>query len=101
MEATAAHRLAGDLVATPGAACFLDADLAVLGAEPPIYDRYAAAIRTEYGHLDDAAYRAGRRAVLESLAARPHLYLSGRGRARFDAPARANLGREIAALADR
>jgi predicted metal-dependent HD superfamily phosphohydrolase len=100
VEATAAHRLISDLVATPGAACFLDADLAVLGAEPAAYDRYARAIRVEYRHLDDEAFRRGRLAVLEGLTARPHLYLSARGRARFEAPARANLAREIAALGE-
>ena len=91
VEATAGHRLVGDLATTPGAACFLDADLAILGAEPAAYDRYVEAVRIEYAHLDDGAFATGRLAVLSDLAARPHLYLSGRGRARFEAAARANL----------
>jgi len=98
VEATAGHRLTADLVATPGAACFLDADLAILGAAPAAYDRYVGAIRIEYAHLDEAAFATGRLAVLNDLAARPHLYLSGRGRARFEAAARANLAREIDGL---
>ena len=53
VEATAAHRLVGSLVGTPGAASFLDADLAILGAPPEVYDRYMIAIRAEYRHLDD------------------------------------------------
>lgn len=96
VEATAGHRLVGDLATVPGAACFLDADLAVLGADPATYDRYVAGVREEYAHLDDDAFDRGRLAVLVDLAARPHLYLTGRGRARFDAAARSNLRREIA-----
>jgi predicted metal-dependent HD superfamily phosphohydrolase len=97
VEATAGHRLVGELVTVPGAVCFLDADLAVLGADPTTYDRYVEAVRAEYVHLGDAAFDRGRLAVLLDLRARPHLYLSARGRERFEVAARANLAREIAA----
>jgi predicted metal-dependent HD superfamily phosphohydrolase len=72
-----------------------DADLAVLGAAPDVYDRYAADIRAEYAHVDEASFRAGRRAVLERFAARPHLFLTATGRQRFEDAARANVAREL------
>jgi predicted metal-dependent HD superfamily phosphohydrolase len=66
----------------------IDADLAILGAPPERYDRYARDVRAEYGHLDDEVWRAGRRAVLERLLT-----------AAEDERARSNLARELAALA--
>src|SRR5262249_57998276 len=55
---TKAHRAAA---ADEAGQWLLDADLAVLGADPETYDRYAAAIRREYAWVPDADYRAGRR----------------------------------------
>ncbi|MFC7550833.1 metal-dependent phosphohydrolase [Plantactinospora sp. GCM10030261] len=75
-----------------------DADLAVLAAEPNAYDRYARAIRREYGHLPEASFRAGRSAVLRHLLDLPALYRLPGLAARWTAPARANLARELAEL---
>src|SRR5947209_4025145 len=52
----------------------LDADLAVLGADPADYDRYAADIRREYAWVPEDAYRDGRRRVLEGFLRRPRLF---------------------------
>jgi predicted metal-dependent HD superfamily phosphohydrolase len=73
----------------------LDADLSVLGAEPAVYDRYAAAIRQEYAWVPEADYRAGRGRILEGFLARPRIYY------RLDhaePAARSNLRREIDTL---
>lgn len=75
-----------------------DADLAVLGREEAGYLAYAQAIRAEYGHLDDEAFRAGRAAVLRQLLARPTLYGTTEGQRRWEETARRNLTRELAAL---
>jgi len=75
-----------------------DADLAILAARPKRYDRYSVAIRAEYGHLDDDAYRAGRRGVLESFLARGSIYGTEQMVNRCDAAARLNLSRELAAI---
>jgi predicted metal-dependent HD superfamily phosphohydrolase len=72
----------------------VDADLAILAAPAPAYDAYAAAIRQEYAHVPDDAYREGRRRVLQGLLARP-LFASP---LLDEAAARANLERELAAL---
>jgi predicted metal-dependent HD superfamily phosphohydrolase len=84
--------------ADAGAEALLDADLSVLGAPPEVYDRYAAAIRAEYAHVPDAAFRTGRQVVLAAFLARPTLFFTASGRARFEGPARANLRRELARL---
>jgi predicted metal-dependent HD superfamily phosphohydrolase len=76
----------------------LDADLAILGAEPPAYDAYADAIRREYVWVPEDLYREGRRRVLEGFLGRPRLYFTEALAARCEEQARSNLRREIAAL---
>lgn len=100
VRATAGHEVpaglrtedAGDL------ALFLDMDLSILGAAAPVYDRYEADIRKEYAFVPVEAYRAGRGAILKSFLARRRLYFTDLAHAEWDASARANLARAIAAL---
>jgi predicted metal-dependent HD superfamily phosphohydrolase len=73
----------------------LDADLAVLGAAEPRYRQYAADIRREYGWVPDAAYRAGRAAVLERFLARPRLYWNTLTFEEGEARARENMRAEL------
>lgn len=75
-----------------------DADLAVLGADPVRYARYAQDVRQEYAHVDDDAFRSGRTAVLRDLLDRPRLYVTEQGHALWDAAARRNLRDEISRL---
>lgn len=75
-----------------------DADLAVLARPADRYDRYAAAVREEYGHVPDDAFRAGRAAVLRHLLDLPVLYRTPDLRDRWEAAARANLHRELGTL---
>jgi predicted metal-dependent HD superfamily phosphohydrolase len=94
--AIAPEELAGD----PDAAHLLDCDTAILGAAPAAFDAYHAAIAAEYAPtVPPAAFRAGRRAFLAGLLARPRIFLSDRFHARLDAPARANLARALAGAA--
>jgi predicted metal-dependent HD superfamily phosphohydrolase len=78
------------------AALFIDADLAILGAEPERYRRYARDIRLEYAHLTDDAYAAGRRAVLEGYLQRDVIYRTDVMRERLEEQARANIAAELA-----
>ncbi|MFD0203033.1 MULTISPECIES: HD domain-containing protein [Saccharothrix] len=78
----------------------LDADLAILGSDPATYGRYRTAVRAEYAHVPDDAWRVGRAKVLRSLAARDPLYATPRARARWEARARANLAAELSSLGD-
>lgn len=79
-------------------ALLCDADLAVLGAAPERYRSYARDVRAEYASVDDAAFRRGRREVLERLVARPRLYATDEGHRRWDAAARRNVHDEIITL---
>jgi len=93
---TRTHEVApGDV----GGAMLCDADLAILAAPAQRYDEYAADIRAEYAHVGDDDFRRGRAAVLRGLLAHPRLYATERGRREWEAAARANLTRELAALA--
>lgn len=76
-----------------------DADLAILAADPDRYAEYVAAVRSEYAHVSDADFRAGRAAILRDLAAREHLFHTAHARAHWEEPARANLDSELARLA--
>ena len=51
-----------------------DVDLAILGAPPSRYERYVVAVRSEYAHVDDRAWRRGRAEVLTSFLDRPAIY---------------------------
>jgi len=76
----------------------LDADLAVLGAAPADYERYARAIRREFAPVAEAAYRRGRAEVLRRLLRREPLYYTPPMRRERTARARRNLRRELARL---
>ncbi|GII26052.1 HD domain-containing protein [Planosporangium mesophilum] len=92
---TAGHTVAdGDA----DGALLADADLAILAADRDAYDRYAAAIRREYAHVPEAAFRAGRSGVLEGLLALPALYRIVPHREEWEVRARANLERELSSL---
>ena len=94
---TAGHRVEdGDRLG----ARLVSIDLSILGAEPERYDAYAAAIRQEYAHVPEAAYRAGRAAVMVRFLESPRLYADPAWAARYEARARRNITREIAALTD-
>jgi predicted metal-dependent HD superfamily phosphohydrolase len=87
--------------ASPGdhlADALLDADLAILGAEPAGYERYRLAVRAEYAHVADDDWRVGRGAVLRSLLDREPLYRTAAARDRWAAQARRNLAGELAGL---
>ncbi|MFS8103508.1 hypothetical protein LFM09_40930 [Lentzea alba] len=83
----------------PLAHVLLDADLAILGAEPAHYDRYSQAVRQEYAQYDDDQWRAGRTHVLKTLLDREDLYVTEPARELWDASARVNLARELQSLA--
>jgi predicted metal-dependent HD superfamily phosphohydrolase len=90
------HHWPADDDANGAALC--DADLAILAAPPDRYAEYVADVRREYAHVPDDAFRAGRAAVLRDLQAKPHLFHTAYAREQWEAPARANLTRELTAL---
>jgi predicted metal-dependent HD superfamily phosphohydrolase len=95
IRATAKHPVTD---VDPDTALLVDADLAILAADPDTYDVYRRAVRVEYGHMDQAHWRAGRAAFLRALLARPAVYATATMRRRGDAAARRNLAAELADL---
>jgi predicted metal-dependent HD superfamily phosphohydrolase len=92
---TAGHAVAdGDR----NGALLCDADLEVLSRPAAEYLTYTEGVRREYAHVPDEFFRAGRAAVLRNLLDLPALFRNPELAARWEAPARANLTRELAAL---
>ena len=75
-----------------------DADLAILAGDDERYADYTAAIRREYAHVPDDAFRAGREQVLRALLELPSIYRLEPLRAAWEQKARANLTRELGEL---
>jgi predicted metal-dependent HD superfamily phosphohydrolase len=75
-----------------------DADLAILAANPTAYRRYVEAVRAEYAHVPDEAFRVGRATILANLLELPTLFRTPYGRERWEAAARANLSAELSEL---
>ena len=100
INATATHELPPfrDEDALNDAALLLDMDLAILGAEPAIFDAYEKAVRLEYGWVEEPMWRAGRSAVLKTFLARPRIFHTAEFQKRFEAQARHNIQRSLAAL---
>jgi predicted metal-dependent HD superfamily phosphohydrolase len=78
----------------------LDADLAILGADPIRYQAYARSIRLEYDWVSDTAYQTGRIQVLESFLQRDRLYHTDLLFDELESIARLNLAQEIAFLSE-
>jgi len=76
-----------------------DADLASLAVPCEQYRRNSAAIRAEYPHVEDEAFRKGRLQVLLALLECPAVFRTAAGRRRWEAAARENLRAELAVLA--
>jgi predicted metal-dependent HD superfamily phosphohydrolase len=91
---TAGHHVAEDDLA---GTVLVDADLAVLGADPAAYARYLAGVRAEYDFVPEDAWRIGRAAVLTQLLELPRIFATAPMRSRNDV-ARANLTAERARL---
>lgn len=96
--ATRTHR--ADPADAP-ALLLLDADLAILGAGPAAYARYADAVRREHGALPDRLWASGRRAFLAAMLARPAIFATPHFAARYERRARENLAQELSRLSRR
>ena len=81
------------------AGCALsDADLAILAAPAERYRVYLAGVRREYAAIPDAEFRAGRRAVLQDLLQKPHLFHTAQARELWEDTARTNVSAEVKKL---
>ena len=99
IELTAAHGRLDRTSIDEEATLFLDCDMAILGADPDGYQRYADAVAAEFRPLIPlAGYRAGRRAFLERVLQSARIFLSDYFHGRLDAAARRNLSGELRAI---
>ena len=81
------------------AALFLDLDMAVLGADRATFDAYERGIAAEFVPVyGDGRFRVGRAQFLQATLERPRLFHSAHFDRLYDAAARANLQRGLAAL---
>ncbi|GIM93550.1 HD domain-containing protein [Paractinoplanes toevensis] len=90
---TAGHATGAD---DPDGELLCDADLAILAGDDEAYAAYTAAIRREYAHVPDAAFKDGRAQVLKALLELPTIYRLEPLRERWEERARRNLERELA-----
>ena len=84
--------------ATPDERLLVDIDLAILGAASARFDEYERQIRDEYGFVPEVLFREKRGEILRGFLERPSLFATPALSDRFEAAARANLARAIAAL---
>ncbi|MEU4239212.1 metal-dependent phosphohydrolase [Actinoplanes sp. NPDC026619] len=89
---TAGHATGDD---DPDGELLCDADLAILATDDQTYAAYTAAIRQEYAHVPDDAFKDGRAQVLKALLELPTIYRLPPLQARWEERARANLRREL------
>jgi predicted metal-dependent HD superfamily phosphohydrolase len=76
----------------------VDIDLAILGQNPAVYDHFERNVRREYFFVRWPRYVAGRSAVLRGFLDRPRIYGTDAFHGRYEATARQNLERALAAL---
>ncbi|MCB0033114.1 MAG: hypothetical protein KDE51_03760 [Anaerolineales bacterium] len=76
----------------------VDADLAILGAEPERYQQYSHAIRQEYAWVEPEPYRQGRGRVLQMFLQRPRIFQTPPLYDQLEAQARHNLQAELETL---
>jgi predicted metal-dependent HD superfamily phosphohydrolase len=85
-------------VDSPEACLVVDADLSILGAQGATFDEYERDVREEYASVDEAAWSAGRTAVLREFVARPSIFQTPSARRLWEERARQNLARSLARL---
>jgi predicted metal-dependent HD superfamily phosphohydrolase len=76
-------------------AVLCDADLRILAADPWRHAEYVVDVRTEYAHVAEDDFRAGRAAVLRALLSADRLYRTQSGHARWEERARTNVTAEL------
>jgi predicted metal-dependent HD superfamily phosphohydrolase len=77
---------------------FTDADLSILGCEWATYAQYCQQVRQEYAVFPDLLYKPGRKKVLQHFLAMERIYKTAHFYEKYEAVARENLARELAAL---
>jgi predicted metal-dependent HD superfamily phosphohydrolase len=102
-RASAVERLvlatAGHVPSADDEALLIDADLAILGADPNDYSAYVHGVRAEYAHANDEDWVAGRSTVIRRFLDMESLFHTEPMRRARESRARANMAAELASLA--
>lgn len=77
---------------------FLDADMAVLGSQPDVYNAYAKAVRKEFAIYPDFMYNKGRRDFLKRTLDNGNVFLTNYFNDKYGAQARINIQNELNSL---
>lgn len=77
---------------------FLDADMAILGADATTYNACTANVRREYSVFPDILYNKGRRDFVKKTLVADYIYITEFFRSRFEQQARLNLQTELNSL---
>lgn len=80
-------------------AILVDADLSMLGAERPNFERYEAQVREEWSHVADASFCRGREKVLARFASMPRIFTTDTAYGLWEDRARDNINWSRARLA--
>lgn len=83
---------------TKDQAFLLDIDLAILGADSALYQKYEHWIRAEYQHVPKLLYRMGRKKLLRSFLAQSKIYRTNHFNGLLETQARKNLAWAIQQL---
>ena len=75
-----------------------DIDLAILGQSETDYNHYSHGVRQEYRKVPNFIYRRKRRQLLQQFLQRPRIYQFDQFYRALEAPARANIHRELTEL---
>ncbi len=92
--ATQGHAVSAD----PEVNLFTDADLAILGASPETYARYAANIRKEFSIYPDVLFRDGRAKVLKAFLSTNRIFKTQPFWEKYEENARRNIQWELKTL---
>lgn len=100
IRATEKHALTGGIkeAEREDMGFFLDVDLSILAAVPDVFDTYEANIRKEYAFVPEEKYRSARAGILQRFLERDRIYYTPVFLHAWEAKARSNLRRSIAAL---
>jgi predicted metal-dependent HD superfamily phosphohydrolase len=82
------------------AALVCDIDLSILGRPAEAFDLFERQIRQEYAMVPEPLYRRGRSEILRGFLNRASIFQTDWFRQRYEEPARANLERVLATLAN-
>lgn len=76
---------------------FLDADLAILGADEKSYIKYSKSIKKEYSNISKLTFKVKRGEILHKMLKQDSIYKTGFFKSKYETKARQNIFKEITA----